>query len=166
MRKEKHGHAGTRKNGKWITFPSPTYVSWLGLRARLTASHTQHRYYTHVKVCERWSSFLNFLEDMGERPEGLTLDRVDTNGDYCKENCRWATWSQQNKNRRPFSKRTDRMLTFNGKTLNLARWANEIGISRSTLYTRIKRGMPIEKALQPISTLTTRRSIIHGATAK
>jgi hypothetical protein len=54
-----------------------------------------------IQVCDQWRiDFLNFLYDMGERPDGCTLDRIDVNGDYCPSNCRWATIEQQNKNKR------------------------------------------------------------------
>jgi hypothetical protein len=88
-----------------------------------------------ISVCNRWlgyNGFWRFLDDMGERPEGMTLDRIDNNGDYTPENCRWANIETQNNNRRDNKK-----LTFNGKTMNLPQWARELGIKRSTLAQRI-----------------------------
>jgi hypothetical protein len=86
-----------------------------------------------ITVCERWlESFENFLEDMGEKPEGTTLDRIDSDGNYHKENCRWVSPAQNSLN-----KRNNRYLTFRGKTQTLKEWADEIGIKRSCLVARL-----------------------------
>lgn len=93
---KKHGHRAKR---------SPTYYSWAAMIARCTnPNRSDYRYYggLGIKVCERWRSFANFLEDMGERPRGRTLDREDANGDYEPSNCRWATKKTQMNNQRRY----------------------------------------------------------------
>lgn len=95
-RKHKHGH---KAKGK----ASPTYVSWSNMIQRCT-NPNHHRYPLYggrgIEVCESWHLFVNFLADMGERPGGLTLDRENNDGNYEKDNCRWATNSEQNGNKR------------------------------------------------------------------
>lgn len=92
----RHGHAGL--------IDSPTYLTWKSMIARCSNPRAPDypRYGGRgIAVCERWRTFANFLEDMGERPDGLTIDRENNDGDYELLNCRWATRSQQNSNRRP-----------------------------------------------------------------
>ena len=83
---------------------TPSWNSWKAMVSRCTnPDSTGYSYYggRGIAVCSGWlESFENFYEDMGERPEGMTLDRIDVDGNYCKENCRWADWSTQMLNRR------------------------------------------------------------------
>lgn len=90
MGKFKHGH--NPLNGS----PTPTYRSWISLRRRCKS----RAHYEGVRVDRRWDDFLAFLKDMGERPSGTTIDRIDPHGDYTASNCRWATPTVQARNRR------------------------------------------------------------------
>jgi len=119
----KHGHNAVSTNGG----PSPTYVSWMSMMERCTREQSPHyaRYGARgIRVCTRWYDFRNFLADMGERPQGMTLDRFpDNDGHYEPTNCRWATPLQQS-----HSRRNTPMLTFEGRTQTLLAWAEERGI--------------------------------------
>lgn len=96
-----------------------------------------------IKVCDRWkNSFLNFLEDMGERPEKKSIDRIDNNENYCKENCRWSTSIDQSKNTR----RNNYLEAF-GKKMIIGDWAKELGIQSATIRKRIRRGLSLEDSL-------------------
>lgn len=105
-------------------------------------SNPSHPYYycyggRGITVCSRWritdkEGFSNFISDMGERPRGLTLDRIDNEGGYCPENCRWATRKQQANNTR-----TVRLITYDGKTLSLSDWAEELGVDVTTVLHRL-----------------------------
>lgn len=96
-----------------------------------------------IKVCAKWlNSFEAFFEDMGEPPEDLTLDRIDVNGDYSPENCRWATLVEQANNRRD-----NVCYTYQGRTLTVAEWAREVGKAGSTIHSRLRRGWSFEKSI-------------------
>lgn len=114
-----HGHrSGGRVSG--------TYQTWRKMHERCRDS----RWYTKIKVCARWLKFENFLKDMGERPPGKTLDRINNKRGYCKSNCRWATPMQQANNRR-------NTLVIEGFTLR--EWSDMTGICYATLKSRYQR---------------------------
>jgi hypothetical protein len=97
-----------------------------------------------IKVCERWNnSFENFYADMGDRPPGSQIDRIDNDGNYEPGNCQWSTRKEQNNNRR-----SNALFTYQGKTQTLQQWAEEYGIDKKLLWHRLN-GLkwPIEKAL-------------------
>lgn len=134
-------HGYSLRNGK----ESRTYITWQSMIARCkNPSNASFMDYGSrgIEVCSRWLKFENFLADMGERPKGKTLDRKENEKGYYKENCRWATPKEQANNRS-----TNVMLTHNGKTLNVAQWAEELGLKRTTVYARLKLGWSIERAL-------------------
>ena len=140
--KETQTTHGNTANGNM----SLTYNTWKNMLAR--CQNHENPYFSDyggrgIKVCERWQkSFENFLEDMGERPNGLTLERNDNELGYYKENCRWATQIEQANNRR-----SNRILTFKEKTQTMTQWSVETGISPATLSYRINNGWAVERAL-------------------
>jgi hypothetical protein len=92
-----------------------------------------------IAVCPEWHTFQGFYADMGLRPDGKTLDRIDGTKGYCKENCRWATPSEQQRNTK-----SNRRYTFRGKSLLLQEIAERLGVKPATLFYRIKQGWPEE----------------------
>jgi hypothetical protein len=100
-----------------------------------------------ISVCDKWLTFGGFIEDMkGSYREGLTIERINNNSNYCKENCRWATRAEQARNTRNIEKAAK--YTFNGKTKTIREWAEDTGIKRTTLDMRLRHyKWPISKAL-------------------
>jgi hypothetical protein len=119
--------------------------TWQGMLNRCNnAANKDYFWYggRGIKVCARWLDPRNFAEDMGEKPPGYSLDRIDTNGDYCPENCRWATPAQQGAN-----KRNNRMLEHDGQVLHLSEWCRRLGVKASTVSNRLNAGMDPSLAL-------------------
>lgn len=130
-----HNHTA---GGKW----SRTYVAWANMVKRCRPGHPRHKDYFDrgIAVCARWAHFELFLIDMGKAPKGLTLDRKNNNKGYNKQNCRWATYVQQNRNKN--------YLTFRGVTKPMREWEKAIGFTRSgTIARRLALGWSLTRAL-------------------
>jgi hypothetical protein len=126
---------------------TPEYVVWCAIKARCycRTSLSYHRYGGRgIRVCDRWrDSFANFLTDMGPRPfAGATVERVNNDGPYSPENCRWATRIEQANNTRKV-----RLLTFQGKTMGLHAWGRETGIGGKIIHQRLAHGWSVFDAL-------------------
>jgi hypothetical protein len=124
---------------------SPEYRSWRAMLSRCNRpSCSKYKYYggRGIKVCERWGSFSRFMEDMGPRPAGASIDRVDPNGDYTPVNCRWADHHQQQNNRR-----NNVLLEWRGSVKTLAEWERATGIKQNTIRARVINGWSVERAL-------------------
>ena len=114
-------------------YGTPTYKSWSEMKHRCKdPAHSRTDYYVGVTYCDEWERFENFFRDMGERPPGTTLDRIDPNGMYEPSNCRWADIITQENNRR-----NNRRFTYNGEFLTLPQIARKYGISRSNLANKV-----------------------------
>ncbi len=132
-----HGMSGTLVHGIWASMIQRCYNPKVKAHATYGARG--------ITVCQRWrDSFATFLDDMGERPSlQHSIDRIDTDGNYCPENCRWATMKQQGRNRR-----NNRMITHKGETLCLSEWAERAGLSLNALKCRLDVcGYTVEEAL-------------------
>lgn len=138
-----HG-ATAGKLGKKNEYPS-TYKIWCLMRQRcLNRRSKAYRWYgaRGIAICDRWDDYANFVLDMGHRPDGHSLDRIDNGGPYSPENCRWATRTEQARN-----KRNNHLLTYNGETRSIAEWAEHIGVHPNRLASRMRRGWDVERAL-------------------
>ncbi len=123
------------------------YYSWIKLRNRCYNPKNQDfQYYggRGVRVCQRWDSFANFIEDMGPRPsKAHSIDRIDPNGDYEPGNCRWATVAEQNRN-----KRSVRKFLVDGREVVMKDFAAWLGVDRSTIGKLLRSGVPAEDLIR------------------
>lgn len=140
----RHGSAPRRENGERI----PEYVIWKGMRQRCCIDNREHadRYALRgIFICERWNNFENFLKDMGRRPsDSHQIDRIDNDGPYSPENCRWVTPKEQQRN-----KRSNTVLVFNGTSATIAEWSEILEIPYSRIMSRIVRDKTIDEILYP-----------------
>jgi hypothetical protein len=131
----KHGGHGTAE-----------YKVWRGMKNRCE-NPNEPAYPDYggrsIKICARWQSFENFLSDMGARPRGMTIERIDVNGDYAPGNCRWATMREQQGNRRDTIR-----VCIDGRTQALKHWCEELGRAYKTVHLRLTRyGYELNRAL-------------------
>lgn len=130
-------HSGVKQNPR-------EYRSWKDMRSRCNnPNNTDYRLYGErgIKVCRRWDDFGAFLKDMGPRPIGYTLDRIDVNGHYEPGNCRWATSKTQANN-----KRTNHAIEYNGSRKTLQQWCDEFALEPSKVRYRLSVGMSLDDA--------------------
>lgn len=136
---ESHGH---KKHYK----ATATYDAWSHMCQR--CKNPKNKEYDNyggrkIQICRRWENFVNFLEDMGNRPTTKhSLDRIDNNRGYNKKNCRWATKKEQ-----AYNRRDNRLETYNGLTQCVAVWAEKYGLPYYTFLWRLNHGWSIHKAL-------------------
>lgn len=123
----------------------PEYGVWRAMIRRCRNKNVKdfHRYGGRgITVCERWNIFENFIYDMGRRPNGLTLERKDTNGNYEPDNCKWTTWKEQQSNRRD-----NHFLTVDGIKKTLSQWSELVGINQRAIGKRIARGWTAKESI-------------------
>ena len=139
LQKEKASESNTT-HGYTIGRKLPTeYVVWSSMLKRCSNPNTkQYADYggRGISVCERWNKFENFIADMGPRPSDQhSIDRRDNDGNYDPTNCRWATMIEQQRH-----KRSNRIITANGKSMCLVEWAEQLGVKPRTLQARLQKG--------------------------
>lgn len=122
---------------------SPTHITWTAMRQRCNNPNNPSwpNYGGRgIRVCPRWESFENFYADMGPRPEGTTIERIDNDGHYEPANCRWASRLEQGANKQDTIR-----IQLDGRSQSLSEWCKELGINYWTAHARIKRGAtPLE----------------------
>jgi len=138
----------TKKHSTHKLSDSNEHAIWQAMKQRChNPNNRQYKNYggRGIYVCDRWKeSFENFYSDMGPKPQGLTLDRIDNNGPYTPENCHWTTPKEQARNLRK-----NRIVTYKGRTLPLVTLCDELNLKHKPIYKRIfERGWDVKKAIE------------------
>lgn len=140
----------TRKHGKAKKVPE--YQVWKGMRKR--CNNPREKFYSRyggrgITICPEWDDFGKFYEDMGQRPTPHhKLERKNNDGNYCKENCKWATQTEQACNRA-----SSRFVSFGGETHTISEWSRKLNVGFALISDRLNRGWSAEKALtEPVRT--------------
>jgi hypothetical protein len=135
------GSCGCGRNEKVTRhgmFGTKIYRIWAGILERCNPKNTSNRRYSHnyaargITVCDRWKDFVNFYADMGDPPEGMSIDRIDNDGNYCPENCRWASRKTQANNTRK-----NKIVEIDSEKMTVKQAAERFGVKYTTLYRRI-----------------------------
>ena len=121
------------------------YFVWKAMKAR--CFNPRNKFFKDygargITVCKRWLDYSLFIWDLGKCPDGWQIERVDNNGNYDPQNCRWATIAEQKRNTRQ-----TRFLELNGERLCMRDWSNRMGFSKTTIHYRLLRGWSVEKAI-------------------
>lgn len=153
MTKQKNTNSQNRRNYRHGRVGTREYLSWQKMKSRClnTGDKAFPNYGGRgITICEQWLGalgFETFWKNLGPRPSiKHSLDRIDNNGDYSPENCRWATAQEQANNRR-----SNVLLNFAGKTMNMSQWAKVLGIDKDIIQSRLKRrGWSVERALTQV----------------
>lgn len=132
-----HGYAPRGKQDR-------TYIIWVSMKLRCNSGKEQnYKYYggRGITYNSDWESYTGFLLDMGECPKGYSLERIDVNGNYEKQNCKWIP-----KNEQMWNKRNSKMVCFNGETKSFPVWVNELGLNYNRVYRRLLLGWSVDEA--------------------
>lgn len=131
---KKHGKSGTQIFNVHSAMMDRCYMQ------------TNHAYKNYggrgITVCGRWHDFENFYADMGDKPKGMTLERIDNHGPYSPDNVRWASYKDQANNRR-----SNVVLEFQGRKQTMQQWSDEMGLKIQTVWARLNRGWSVDRAL-------------------
>ncbi len=128
---------------------TPTWAAWKDMKARCSNPNLKnyHRYGGRgITFCERWKSFDAFLEDMGNRPDGMTIERKNNDGPYSPDNCKWASRDEQANNTR-----RNRFVCAMGRTQTISQWAKEFGVSRFLIRDRLDKGIPADLVISEVA---------------
>jgi len=146
-----------------MKYKDPTYISWYEMKRRCTSTGRDNsKWYSDKGIiyCSRWDDFSLFKEDMGDRPTGYTLDRIDNNKGYSKENCRWSSKKTQSRNQE-----RRKLYTYKGESKLLVEWCELLGLTFWSLSRRVALGWTIEEAIEvPIRKRTNDKNTARDTT--